>query len=249
MTDVKLPSSGNIRIYWALENAFADYKNPTAAEINASADVSDAISWNDFDFNLSASNQLDDPAITALGKVSDRGFPNWGGGISFYYPQSFDDANSVYSTTYDLVDSPRTKAFIVMRSDGANASGNAADAQMVHVFKIITDGMGESIVGEEAFRYTVSLLPQAKYAIRTIVGGGAVAVLPETLSSDAGDHDVATATWGTRVYSKGVKWSSSDVAVATVSSAGVITSVASGTATITATSPSGTTDTCAVTVA
>jgi len=52
MTDVKVPASGNIRVWWALENAFADYKNPTAAEINASVDLSEAVSWNDFDFNL-----------------------------------------------------------------------------------------------------------------------------------------------------------------------------------------------------
>ena len=79
MTDVRVPASGNIRVWFALDSAFADYKNPTAAEINASLDISNAISWNDFDFNLAASNSLEDPAITALGKVVDRGFANWGG--------------------------------------------------------------------------------------------------------------------------------------------------------------------------
>ena len=250
MTDVKVPSSGNIRVWWAIPSAFSDYKNPTAAEINASVDVSDAVSWNDFDFNLSASNQLDDPAITTLGKIADRGYTNWGGSISFYYPKSFDDANSTYSLTYDLLDAPRTAGYIVMRIDGTEAANPvAADGNMVHVLRVITDGFAESVTGEEAFRYTVTMLPQGTYAVRAIVGAGATVVTPDTLSSVAGDFDVLAATFGGRVYSKGVTWSSSDVAVATVSSAGVVTSVATGSATITATSPGATTDTCAVTVA
>ena len=158
MTDVKVPASGNIRVWWALENAFADYKYPTAAEINASLDISNAISWNDYDFNLEASNQLDDPAITALGKVTDRGYANWGGGVSFYYPKSFDDSTSEYSAVYDLLDAPRTKGFMVVRIDGEESGADAAAGDLVHVLKVMTDGYAESVTGEEAFRYTVTML-------------------------------------------------------------------------------------------
>jgi hypothetical protein len=248
MTDVRVPASGNIRVWWALESAFADYKNPTAAEINASLDISDAISWNDFDFNLEASNSLEDPAITALGKVAYRGFTNWGGGISLYYPKNFDDASSIYSQTHDLLDVPRTKGFVVMRIDGTEAALAAADGEMVHVLKVMTDGYADSTVGEEAFRYTINLLPQGKYAVRTVVGAGAVALSDATISSAAGDFDALTATWGTRNYTGGLTWTTSDPTVATVSNGGIVSSVATGTATITATSPSATADTCAVTV-
>jgi hypothetical protein len=248
MTDVKVPASGNIRVWWALPNAFSDYKNPTAAEINASLDISDSISWNDFDFNLEPSNQLEDPAITSLGKVIDRGYTNWGGGISFYYPNEFDDSTSDYSATYDALDAPRTSGFLVIRIDGQESGTQAANGDLVHVLKVITDGYAESIVGEEAFRYTVAFLPQGDYAVRTVVGGGNVDVTPATLATSAGDVDVLAATWGGRKYTNGLSYASSNNAVATVSSAGVVTSVAAGTATITATSPSGTTDTCVVTV-
>jgi hypothetical protein len=81
MTDIKVPASGNIRVWWALENAFNNFEAPTAAEINEGClDISDSISWNDFDFALQASNTIDDPAITAIGKVSDRGAAQFGGG-------------------------------------------------------------------------------------------------------------------------------------------------------------------------
>ena len=248
MTDVKVPSSGNIRVWWGTTSAFADYKNPTAAEINACLDISDAVSWNDFDFNMEASNQLEDPAITALGKTFDRGYANWGGSISFYYPNSFDDASSKYSLVYDTLDAPRTAGFVVMRADGAESAVTAAAGDFVHVLKVMTDGYAESVAGEEAFRYTVTMLPQGTYAARTCVGGGTPVITPATLSSAAGDHDQLAVTWGGRVYTNGVTYTSSDATKATVSTGGVVTSVATGSATITATSPDGGTDTCAVTV-
>jgi len=251
MADVKVPASGNIRVWFALTNAFADYKNPTAAEINASVDLSDAVSWNDFDFNLEASNQLEDPAITSIGKIVDRGYTNWGGSISFYYPRTFDDSTSKYSAVYDLLDAPRTSGYLVMRIDGAESAATAAAGDFVHVLKVMTDGYAESITGEEAFRYTVTFLPQGDFAVRTVVEGAsaaAVVVSPATLATSAGDHDELAVTWGGRTYTNGVTYTTSDSTKATVSSAGVVTSVATGSATITATAPNGETGTCAVTV-
>jgi hypothetical protein len=250
MTDIKVPASGNIRVWWALPNAFANYAAPTAAEINACLDISDSISWNDFDFGLQASNTIDDPAITAIGKVSDRGAAQFGGGISFYYPGAFDDASNDYSLTYDALDAPRTNGFLVMRIDGEEAAAAAANGELVHVLKVTTDGYAESITGEEAFRYTITFLPQGDLAVRTVVGGS-TPVIASTLAVSVGDSEPLSATVGGRVYTNGVMWSSSDTTKATVSSAGVVTGVAAGSATITATYENATTsntDTCVVTV-
>jgi hypothetical protein len=247
MTDVKVPASGNIRVWWALPNAFANYEVPTASEINACLDISDAISWNDFDFNLEASNQIDDPAITAIGKVIDRGYTNFGGSLSLYYPRSFDDATSTYSLAYDALDAPRTLGYIVMRIDGAESTDQATNGDLVHCFKVMTDGYAESITGEEAFRYTVTMLPQGDYVVRTVVGGGNVTGVDATLALNAGNVGVLKGLWGGRNYTNGLEWTSSDTAKAT-GRAGVVTAVAAGSATITATAPNGQTDTCAVTV-
>lgn len=249
MTDVKVPSSGNIRVWWALPNAFANFAAPTAAEINACLDVSDSISWNDFDFGLQASNTIDDPAITAIGKVSDRGAEQFGGGVSFYYPGAFGDASNDYSNTYDAMDQPRTPGYLVIRVDGDNAnSPAAANGDLVSVYKVMTDGYAETITGEEAFRYTITFLPQGDLAVRTVVGG-TTPVTPSTLAVAVGASERLTATVGGRNYTNGVKWSSSDPTKASVSSAGVVTGVAAGSATITATyEATGNTDTTAVTV-
>jgi hypothetical protein len=248
MTDVKVPASGNIRVWWGLENAFNNFEAPTAAEINACLDISDSISWNDFDFALQASNTIDDPAITAIGTVSDRGAAQFGGGLSFYYPGAFDDASNAYSLTYDALDQPRTRGFLVIRVDGEQPLAAAANGDLVHVFRVITDGYAESITGEEAFRYTVTFLSQGDLAVRTVVGGS-TPVIEETLALDAGESVRLDATVGGRNYTNGVKWSSSAPDKASVSSAGVVTGVAAGSATITATyEATGNTDTCAVTV-
>ena len=249
MTDIKVPSSGNIRVWWALENAFANFESPTAAEINEGClDISDSISWNDFDFGLQASNTIDDPAITAIGKVSDRGAAQFGGGLSFYYPGAFGDASNDYSLTYDALDQPRTRGFLVIRVDGEQPNPLAANGDLVHVMRVITDGYAESITGEEAFRYTVTFLSQGDLAVRTVVGG-TTPVIDATLAIDAGESVRLDATVGGRTYTNGVKWSSSAPDKASVSSAGVVTGVAAGSATITATyEATGNTETCEVTV-
>lgn len=248
MTDIKVPSSGNIRVWWALENAFSNWQAPTQTELRACLDISDSISWNDFDFGLQASNTIDDPAITAIGKVSDRGAAQFGGGLSFYYPGAFGDASNDYSLTYDALDQPRTRGFLVIRIDGEESSALANTGDLVHVFRVMTDGYAESITGEEAFRYTITFLSQGDLAVRTVLGGGTV-VTPSTLAVATGAKSRLSATVGGRVYTNGVKWTTSDATKATVSSAGVVTGVAAGSATITATyEATGGTDTTAVTV-
>lgn len=248
MTDIKVPASGNIRVWWALENAFANWQAPTQTELRACLDISDSISWNDFDFGLQASNTIDDPAITAIGKVSDRGAAQFGGGLSFYYPGAFGDASNDYSLTYDALDQPRTRGFLVIRIDGEESTALATTGDLVHVFRVMTDGYAESITGEEAFRYTITFLSQGDLAVRTVLGGGTV-VTPSTLTVATGAKSRLNATVGGRVYTNGVKWTTSDSTKATVSSAGVVTGVAAGSATITATfEATGGTDTTAVTV-
>ena len=251
MTDVKVPASGNIRVWFGLANSFANYAAPTATEINAMLDISDAVSWNDFSFGLQASNTLDDPAITAIGKVSTRGASQFGGSMSFYYPGAFGDVSNKYSVVYDALDQPRTTGYIVVRVDGAEDSTSAVAGDLVQVFKVMTDGFAESIVGEDAFRYTITFLPQGDLAVRAVVkGGSAIAVTtPATLAVTAGQSKHLTATVDGRNYTNGVAWTTSDATKATVSSGGIVTGVAAGSATITATyKATGATDTTAVTV-
>jgi hypothetical protein len=249
---MKLPANGHITVMWALPNAFANYKAPTTAELNATLNLSKSISWNDFDFGMQASNTQNDPSLADKGNVIDRGAAQFGGSISFYYPKEFDDNTSEYSLVYDALDTPRTRGFIVARIDGNKETSAAfADGDYVHVMEVMTDATTNVVTGEEAFRYTINFLQQGSLAVYTVARTGTptVAVTPATLASSAGDFDRLGCTVEGREYTNGVKWSTSDANVARVSEAGVVSSIAAGTATITATfEATGTTDTCVVTV-
>lgn len=254
----KLSADGNLTYAFYSVNAFADFRAPTATELNAAAPTaaqfSKSISWNDLDFGVQASNTVDDPSIVDVGNVQDRGAAQFGGGISFYYPGAFDDNSNAYSLTYDAISAPRTVGFIVARIDGAKPySQPFAEGDLVHVMQVTTDAQTNVITGEEAFRYTVNFLQGGALAVYTVVQGAvdsAVVVTPATLTTAVGDFDRLNATVAGREYTNGVEWSTSDPAIATVSAAGVVKSIAVGTATITATfAATGATDTCAVTVA
>ena len=90
--------------------------------------------------------------------------------------------------------------------------------------------------------------PYAEYVAPVAVTD--VTVSPSVLALDVGQHSTLTATVEpSNATNKTVAWTTSDDAVATVSSDGTVTAVGAGTATITATTADGGfTDTCAVTV-
>lgn len=248
MTDVKYPVSGSIRIWWVPANGLANPKAPTAAEIAAGLDISDAVSWNDKDFGVNASNTTSDPAITATGNTQNRGASQYGGSLSFYYPEDFDDTTNLYATVWLALHAPGTAGYLVTRVDGlekAQATGDAtgpgwepAAGDLVNVYRVETAGYSEQITGEEAFRYTISFLPKGLVAPFSVVRANATPVKPIIGGASTvavGAHAIVTATLVGRKYTRGLTWKSADNAVATVSANGVVTGVSAGTASITAT--------------
>lgn len=264
MTDQRFPVSGNLRYVFVPENGLANEQAPTAAEINAGLDISDAISWNDKDFGVQSSNTTNDPAITAKGNVSDRGAAQYGGGLSLYYPKDRSDTSSIYVQAEQALGTPGTRGYIISRLDGMEASTATGDAShpgieaaagdFVNVYKVETAGYAQAITGEEAFRYTVSFLSKGFVHTTAVVRADATPVAPvitpSTISGAVGDVEVLSATILGRRYTGGLDYSSSDPDVATVSPSGVVSLVGAGTATITGIDPAtGEDATVAVTVA
>ncbi len=261
MTDVRLPASGNIQVRWHAANAFANPARPTPTEINAGLKLANATSWNDMSFGLQASNTTNDPALSSKSNVADLGAAQYGGGMSFYYPLDFTDITNEYKLVYDALKTPRTLGWITMSIDGELSTGNvatyaggatqtAATGDFVHVFKVMTAGYAESITGEEAFRYTVSFLPQGEVYPYAVIGtASVVSVTPATATPTAGDIIALAATVDGRNYTRGLRWTTSDATKATVSQNGIVTTIAAGAATITATFPAtGATDTSVLTI-
>jgi hypothetical protein len=261
MTDVRFPISGNIRAWFIAENGLANPKAPTEAEIAAGLDISDAISWNDKDFGNQASTTSEDPAITAKGKVQSRGAAQYGGGLSFYYPQDRTDSSSIYVLTENALGRPGVRGYLIFRIDGvelttttgnANHPGTLAKAgDYVWVYKVETAGFGQAITGEEAFRYTVSFLPKGFVKTYAVVRLSATAVAPVVTgatTATAGSKVVLAATLIGREYTRGLKWTGSSSALGTVR-AGIVSAKAAGALTITATDDAtGLSDTHVITI-
>ena len=250
MVDTKYPISGSVRVWWLPLNGLANAQAPTAAEIEAGMDISDAISWNDKDFGVQASSTTSDPAITAKGNTQNRGAAQYGGSLSFYYPGTFGDDSNLYSLVWDALRVPGTAGWIVVRVDGlelGTPAGTAAQpgtdiaaGDLVNVFRVETGGYSEEITGEEAFRYTISFLAKGEVyplAVVRSTAGGSVPVVAGDAAVSIGSHIALSATLEARKYTRGLKWASSDPAVATVSRNAVVTPLTAGSVDITATDP------------
>lgn len=258
MTDIRLPASGNLLVRWHAENAFANPAKPTPAEVNAGLPLGKSISWNDFDFGTQASNTVSDPDIEAKSNVTDRGAAQYGGGLSFYYPLDKDDTSNNHALVRAALKTPRTIGFITIQIDGELSETNtptyaggltrtAVSGDLIHVYKVQTAAYTEVITGEEAFRYTINFLPRGELYLNAVVATTLTVVTPTTLASAVGDVDPLTATVNGRKFTRGVRWSSSDTTKASVSQNGIVTSIAAGAVTITATYE-GASDTTAVTI-
>jgi hypothetical protein len=251
MTDIRFPVSGNIRYWFVPAGGIAVEGAPTEAEIAAGLDISDAISWNDKDFGVQPSNTVEDPAITAKGKVQDRGAAQYGGGLSLYYPLDRTVTGDIYVQVENALGVPGVKGYLIARVDGSELStttGNAAHpgtlakaGDFVTIYKVETAGYAQSITGEEAFRYTVSFLSKGFVKTFGVVRLNATVVPPVIVGTPgtgaAGTKVAVTGTLIGRSYTRGLTWKSSDNTKATVSRNGIITRKATGTATITATDP------------
>ncbi len=245
MANTKVPSSGNIVIRWALPGFAANWKKPTTAEVNATLDVTDSVAWANYSFGTQASNQVSDPGVADVGNVQTRGFAQFGGTISFYYPRTYNNAADANSNTFEALDTPGTAGYVLIKADGLitpAGTRTATNGDFWHVYKVLTDGWADVNTGEENFKYTITFQPQGDLwsnayvvttvtLVSTITGGNAFTV---------GQKKPAVAYLSTRQvhtdgYPGAFSWTSSDSTKATVDANGVVKGIAAGSATITAT--------------
>lgn len=246
------PSNPNVTVYWYPTTGFANFASPTVTELNAGLNLSKATAWSNYSFKVSASTTTNDPSLADTANVTDRGAIAYGGNLSFYYPGPNVLSTDSYAMVYAALSQPRTSGYIVTRIDGSKPTTQAfASGDMVNVYLVETDAQTNNITGESAFMYTVNFLNQGVAAINAIAKTTTptVVVTPATLSLVHPAKQRLDATVNGREYTNGMSWSSSDITKATVSPAGVVSTLAAGSVTITATLPAtGTTATCVLTL-
>jgi len=254
--DTKLTADGlGITIWWALPNTFADPRNPTAVEINSGAiNVTKSTSWENWGFGAQASTQNSDPAIGDVGNVQFRGFAQFGGTISFFYPNNYTDLSNEHLVTFEAVRDPRTLGYILIRVDGAKTTAGtddsdkpAVDGDFLRIYRVLSDGWADVNTGETSFKYTITFQPQGELYMNAVVGTHTIstpAPIGATDYSVGGKTPLSAYVTGRQLasdtgiwsgYPGWFQWTSSDPTIATVDANGVVTGVSAGEVDITAT--------------
>jgi hypothetical protein len=242
MTDEKAYASGRVSVWWVPTGGIANINAPTAAEINAGVPLSDATAWENYELAASESDSVDDRSLMDAGNATSRGAAQFGGTLSFFRPSDPTDMTHAYSKAFAAFRTPRAYGYLVTRvlqnTEGVQDAATAA--QDVSLFFMCADTFIDDTEGDDSVKFTVNFQPQGQLAVYTKVAGGTIPVLPTTLASAVGDVDKIVARVNTRDISAGATWTTSDPTKATVNTHGVVTSVAAGSATITATYPGAT---------
>jgi hypothetical protein len=250
--DQKAFAAGRLNVVWVPAGGIANINAPTAGEIAAGVALSDAIAWENYELAASESDAVDDRSILDKGNATSRGAAQFGGTLSFFRPSDPTDMTHPYSKAFAAFRTPRAYGYLITRvlqnTEGEHSTFVTGDD--ISVFYMVADTFIDDTEGDDSVKYTVNFQPQGQLRVYGKVAGGTISVLPTTLSQAVGDVDKVVARVGGDDVSAGATWLSSNPAVASVNTHGVVKAVGTGTANVTATYPGTTgTATVAVTVA
>lgn len=256
MVNSKILADGTaVSVWWALPNAFANWKKPTSAEFATILNVTESIAWDGFSFGAQASNQSSDPSLIDIGNGQSRGLSQFGGSVSFFYPSSYvANASDANYNTFASLRAPGTVGYLIIRVDGRKTtSGNAdvnkgiVDGDFISIYKVQTDAWTESNTGDAAFKYTIGFLSQGDVwvnaQVNTAISVSTPAAIGTTAYTVGGKTPLGTYLTGRQLtaqaginsgYPGWFTWESSNNAILTVDSNAVVRGVAAGTATVTA---------------
>jgi hypothetical protein len=259
MANTKLNADGYaITAWFGLPNFAVNPAKPTVAEINATSNITTSIAWDNFSFGVSASNQNSDPSMGDVGNTQVRGFAQFGGAISFFYPYDYTDNSNILLTTFNLLDAPRTLGYLIFRVDGLKTTAALPDkakvgvaGDFITVYKVLTDGWTDVNTGENNFKYTITFQPQGDIWVNAQINTAVTVVTPVAIgatnyASPTGKTPLSSYLTGRQLASVAgfwsgtpgwLTWQSSDTTKASVDRNGVVRALAAGSVNITATDP------------
>jgi uncharacterized protein YjdB len=246
VADDKISSNGRVDIWAVPATGIADYRSPTAAEVNAGVRLTPAIAWDGTTFPANdESSDIDDRSLEDVGNATTRGFASFTAELAFFRPVP-GDTTSEAAVAWNLLKTPRVPIYLVTRvlqRTGAPGFTAATAGDWVSVYRFITDTVNDDTEGEDSVKFIVGFSPQGLVAPYTQIKNATPPTVTNASGSGsvaAGGYVVLRATLGGKPATQTVNWSSSNPAVARVSNNGVVTAVSAGTANITASHPAAT---------
>lgn len=246
MTDVRLGSKGNVRFRFHAEGSFANPYWPTADEMNAGQELEGVTLWDNFEVGAQASETSDAANIKAKSAAARRGAAAFGGSATFQYPGDSTNLNNLATLVYMIMKEVNRPGYLSVSVDGEIGDPGQPPADFsyeggdyVSIYKIMTDEWEDAITGEDAFNYTRNFIKNGMMRTYTVVSDAApvLTLVPTGATGAAGTIGSIKALVNGRDWTRGVRWTSADLAVAPVSPSGVVSLLAPGTATITASLP------------
>jgi uncharacterized protein YjdB len=234
----KISSNQNVKVVWILSASLTNPDHPSATELNtAGLDISSAIAFDSFSVGATSSDDVNDRALTDLGSAITRGFANYAATISLFADATQTDSSSIYNQAKAAFQTGLIDGYLVTRVGKAATTAFAAEDKVsVYKFKNgvpAIDGSGDTV------KLVTDFLPQGVLYVNTLVNSTSPVVsLPATVTLAVAAKRAITASINGVDVTHSCTYSSSDSTKATVSSLGVITAVATGSATITCSHPS-----------
>ena len=259
----KLPSDRRISVWVGPSGGttlgITDIGTPLAAELNntggtsAMQPASQSISWNDWSFGMEASDTNNEPSLADSASYETFGQSNYGGDVSYYYPEAYDDNSNLHSVIYDLTDIPGELNDVAVRIDGdLLTTVPAADGQFVSAYRVEVDGEQNPFTPGESKRRTVTYIPKGEFSHWTVTGAHTLVAIPRaTTPWKAGSTGRLRVSISGRDVTNMMNFSTSNGSVVDIYPGGFykVTGTTGGTATITITDPtSSATQTQTVTV-
>lgn len=243
MPDQKVTSNGNVQVWLVPATGIADYRSPTAAEINAGLNVTSAIAWEGTTIPAATeSDDVDDRALLDKGNATTRGAASFEGTLNFFYPNDLNENVTDYGKAFTFLRVPRVPVYVIVRvlQGPEGVANNVSAGEWISVFRFLTDGWTDDVSEDDSYKYAVGLLTQGQIAVYTQVKNSTPVVATRaggTGSLAVGAKAVVRATLGNKRATQVVTWSSSSPAVASVSPNGVVTALSAGTTNIIASHP------------
>lgn len=236
MVATKVPSNKFTMFELVAKSSIPDVLRPTLAQLLTAKNVSDAVKWDGYDFNIDASDTDEDRALTDAANAATRGYENFGGSVSFYEPTPT-DTTSIYRQARNLVSVPKTELAAIQR-DGMPASAAFAAGQVVNTYHVITDANSRER-GDKNRYYSIDFKPKGYVGVNRIIPSAAptAVTITGTATVTVGKATQLKATYEGNRITTGATWVSSDETKAIVTPHGLVIGVAAGTAQITATYP------------
>ncbi len=214
------------------------------------------ISWSDYGFGIQASATLNEPALSDAATYETFGKSAFGGNVSMFMPNAYDDNSNMHSIIYDLTDTPGTRLDYAQRIDGdVLASVAATDGDFVSAFRVQVEGETNPFTAGESVRRTINMIQKSEFAPFVVVGVHTITTIPAgptSLSIASASTGRFRALQGGRDVTGYLEWATDDGTVIEMFPGGFynVTGAASATANVTATDPlTGDTATIAVTLA